>query len=87
MTEGKITKNNGQSFYYKNHQFIIEQADGKKLIGGISLDVTKEKETEMEVKAQNLRYFTLLQNLNGMVYRCKMIKIGQWNLSVMVVLN
>ena len=71
LTEGKITKNNGQSFYYKNHQFIIEQTDGKKLIGGISLDVTKEKETEMEVKAQNLRYFTLLQNLNGMVYRCK----------------
>ena len=38
---------------------------------GTHTDITHLKETEDALTGQNLRYSTLLSNLNGMVYRCR----------------
>ncbi len=49
ITEGSVVDKYGKLFYYKNYIFTIEQPEGKKLIGGISFDVTKEKIAEKEL--------------------------------------
>ena len=40
-------------------------------LAGTHTDITDIKETEEALIGQNLRYATLLTNLNGMVYRCE----------------
>lgn len=50
----------------------IKDENGK-IIGFIEVftDWTKCKQVEKELKTQNSKYSTLLQNLNGMVYHCR----------------
>jgi PAS domain S-box-containing protein len=47
--------------------------DKKELIGAVHVvsDITDRKKVEEQLKEQNSRYSTLLQNLDGMVYHCE----------------
>lgn len=50
----------------------------KKSVASI-IDITERKQSENDLLKQNLRYFTLLENLNGMVYHCK--NDGNWTMT------
>lgn len=68
MVEGNVINKNGEPFYFKNHQFSIDQKDGTKLIGGISLDVTKEKEAEKELKESEEKYRIIIETSNDLIW-------------------
>ncbi|NOY50553.1 MAG: PAS domain S-box protein [Chlorobi bacterium] len=51
-----VTDKNNNIIIYKNHEFSIKKTDGTKLIGGISLDITKEKLSEIELKKSEERF-------------------------------
>ena len=38
---------------------------------GLQKEIEKRKQTEKLLRTQNLRYYTLLQNLDGLVYHCE----------------
>lgn len=42
-------KINGKNIWLDDYKFLIKQPDGKHLIGGISFDITKLKETELDL--------------------------------------
>ena len=60
--EGSIKNKDGAFFHYKNQQFRIDRADGSKLIGGISLDVTKEKEIQQEIIESERNFRLVFEN-------------------------
>jgi len=63
LIEDSIIDKNGKEFYYKNYQFGIKQANGKILIGGISFDVTKEKQTINELKESEEKFRILAKTV------------------------
>ena len=63
LIEDSIIDKNGKEFYYKNYQFGIKQANGKILIGGISFDVTKEKQVINELKESEEKFRILAKTV------------------------
>ncbi len=66
--DGSVIDKNGNVIWFKNRQFRIEQSDGTKLIGGISLDVTKEKQAELELKESEEKYRTMIETSNDLIW-------------------
>ncbi len=54
-------------------------------IEGIVTDITGRKQAEEAIRTQNLRYYALLKNLNGMVYQCENDK--DWTMRVYIPYN
>nr|NQU89222.1 PAS domain S-box protein [Bacteroidota bacterium] len=71
VIENHFLRKNGEEFPVE----IIGKPliESGKLIGlqGTARDITERKQAEKSLKERELRYYTLLQNLGGMVYRCK----------------
>ncbi len=63
-----VTDKNNNTIIYKNHEFSIKKTDGTKLIGGISLDITKEKLSEIELKKSEERFDLAMKASNDGLY-------------------
>ncbi len=65
--EEKFKDNHGVERYFQTHKFVI-QKDNKRLIGGISSDITDQKKTQ--TKLNILAHYDLLTNLpNRMMFQ------------------
>ena len=80
LSAGKGWKNVSGRFKHKNGSTIITESTAtpiydseNKLIGyrGIDHNITDRKKAEEALLTQNLKYYTLLLNLEGMVYNCE----------------
>jgi PAS domain S-box-containing protein len=70
-----ITKNRKIKYVF----MTIDVIPGTKRSVASIIDITERKQIENNLLKQNLRYFTLLKNLNGMVYHCK--NDGKWTMT------
>lgn len=66
--DGSVKDTKGNTIFFKNRQFRIDQSDGTKLIGGISLDVTREKQAEIELKESEEKYRTMIETSNDLIW-------------------
>ncbi len=59
------------SEYFDKWWEVKAFSPGKNLFAVVLVDITDRKMAEKKLKDQNLRYSTLLKNINGLVYRCE----------------
>ncbi|MGM0497836.1 MAG: PAS domain S-box protein [Bacteroidota bacterium] len=65
---------NGKNRYFKSYKFPIKRKKAAPLLGGIGIDITKQKNVELAEKENRRILETLITNLPGMVYRCENTK-------------
>lgn len=68
--EFRIVRNTGEIRYVEINTSLVEW-DGKPTTIGFMRDVTERKRIEEELRENQRRLYTLMNNLPGMVYRCK----------------
>lgn len=59
----------GEELYLDTHYFPISKPDGKKLVGGISLDVTKEKLAQQALESERVILNSIVDRLPVMLTR------------------
>ena len=66
-----VTDIHGKKRYFKTTKFSVPDAGGASLMGGISLDITEQKQTENELRQSEEKYRKLLFGAG--------IGVGYWN--------
>ncbi len=60
----------------------LTREDG--ILSGMIKNITEQKQAEESYRESQRRLTTLMDNLPGMAYRARMIRIGRWSLSTRI---
>jgi PAS domain S-box-containing protein len=68
---GQVRTVSGENWWVNDLKFPLTGPDGERFVGGISVDITKQKEAENELRESQRQLGNLMGNLPGMVFRCE----------------